>query len=127
MRSAVMAAAVGALLAGAAFGEIKTYVGAGGPINDLATTLFTIFVPDHGAATVDSVAIDMFHTWAGDLVFDVRHGGGVDYSVILRGYVTDIMNPDDYNGLYVFRDGYAPLPYTPSSDGLVDPGTYGPW
>ena len=127
MNKALLAVVGAALVAGTASAQLKTYTGGGGPINDLADQRFTIFVPDHWTPViVDSIAIDMSHTWVGDLYIEVRHKTPNDYSVVLSDRpgvpASTFGNSNDLNGVYVFRDGFAPF----SETGAVPPGTYGP-
>ena len=129
MNKALLAVVGAALVAGTASAQLKTYTGGGGAINDLASQRFTIFVPDHspaGGSVVDNIAIDMSHTWVGDLFIEVRHKTPADYSVVLCDRpgvpASTFGNSSDLNGVYTFRDGFAPL----SETGATPAGTYGP-
>jgi hypothetical protein len=127
MRPTCSAGLATAIFASSAAAELRTYTGPGGPISDLATQRFTIFVADHGPANVDSIASDLHHTWAGDLFVTVRHD---DYSVTLMDRLgapnSTRDNSDDLIGTYIFRDGYAPMPESWTAEGVILPGTYGP-
>ena len=133
MNKALLAVVGAALVAGTASAQLKTYSGQGGDIADSAASRFSIFVPDHspaGGSVVDNIAIDMSHTWVGDLFIEVRHKTPADYSVVLcdrpGNPASTFGNSDDLNGVYTFRDGFAPIPENAGATGAVAPGTYGP-
>lgn len=123
--------AVGAVSAcRVATAQFDTYTGPGGPINDFTGQRFTIFVSQHGNATVEFVTLDISHTWAGDLYIEVRHKTPADYACILmnRPGVPQSRwgNSDDLDGVYTFKDGFTPIPETVGATGFIVPGMYGP-
>src|ERR1043165_9677142 len=92
-----------AAVATTASAQLKTYQGGGGAINDVSDQRFSIFVPDHGSAVVDRAALDISHTWVGDLYIEVRHKTPADYVAVLldRPGVpqSTFGNSDDLNGV----------------------------
>lgn len=114
----------------AAANFIATYYGGGGPIHDLSDQIFTMVVPDHtpvGKITiVMGASLDVRHTWVGDLYVEFRHKMPHDYSVVLLDRpgvpASTFGNSADLNGVYVFMDGFAPIPEA----GEVPAGPYGP-
>lgn len=135
MRSvAVLALAL--LGAHVARGEVKTYVGAGGPVRDGTivpiTTRFELFVPDHGnIIDVRAMELDIVHTWVGDLTITLvkkdSAGGPLLATVTLLdrpGVPPSVFgNSSDLNGVYSFEVGGLPFPETRVGP-VVPPGAY---
>lgn len=141
----ILIAAAGLSVAGVAVNadaQVKEYFGNGGALNDAGfdnnfntipgVTRFEIFVPDSGAiASLDSVNLDINHTWVGDLTIDLIHkDSGTAVRLVDRpGFPESTFgNSDDLAGLYSFVDGAAPIPEEadPGGSGMVAPGQYGP-
>lgn len=129
MRRGAGVAAFAMVLAGASHAQ-TVYTGGGGQIRDQTDNRFSLFVPDHGFfIDINEITINMHHLRAGDLYIEMRHKTPADYSVVLcdrPGYPESAAgNSDDLNGIYRFRDGFAPLPEDAGA-GIIPPTFYGP-
>ena len=127
MNKMIVAVAGAALVASGASAQIKTYTGAGGDLPDVTQNRFSIFVPDHGPATVENISLLIEHTWVGDLFIEVRQKTPNGSSLVLMDRPgvpqSTFGNSDGLNGRYDFNDGGLPFPED-AADGEVPPGSY---
>lgn len=118
------------LIASGALGQYRTWTGTGGSILDNGGQRFTIFVPSHDFEQISLFTLDIEHTFVGDLFISVTHKTATPrtYVLIDRPGVpqSTFGNGDDLDGVYDFRDGFAPIPESAGSSGVIAPGVYGP-
>ncbi|MGE0481858.1 MAG: PEP-CTERM sorting domain-containing protein [Phycisphaerae bacterium] len=113
--------------------ETKAYVGQGGPLPDVSSSRFEIFVPDHGSI-VDIKAVDLLidHTFIGDLVITLVKKGEPGTPPVASVVLMDrpgvppgtFGNGSDFAGLYSFVPGFPPVPES-GSPAVLPPGAYG--
>ena len=118
----IVAAGLATSASAATFGP-----GSGGAMadNDPVGTSFTLNVASSGTiVSMDSLDIDINHTWVGDLIITLEHDG-TTVSIMDRPGVpaSTFGNGDDLAGIYSFADGGAAFPEATGS-GSVAPGTY---
>lgn len=118
------------VLTGASHAQI-VYTGGGGQIRDQTDNRFSLFVPDHGFfIDINEITVNMHHLRAGDLYIEMRQKTPADYACILmnRPGVPQSRwgNSDDLDGVYTFKDGFAPIPEIASGSGLMPAETFGP-
>lgn len=130
MKTMLLGVVSAALLASGASAQYRTWSGAGGAISDMSGQRFTLFVPSHDFEVISFFQVDIEHTFVGDLYISVTHKTTTPRTYVLldRPGVpqSQFGNGDDLNGVYEFRDGFAPIPENAGTSGVIAPGTYGP-
>lgn len=89
-----------------------------GPAPDRCGVQTTFTVPDSGSITDVDVALDIIHTWEGDLIAIIEHGGvAVTLNAGLGG-------DGDLDGVYIFDDAASGTIHL--GTGSIPPGSYKP-
>lgn len=117
-------------LASTAFGTTSFGGGSTGAIadNDPVGTSFTLDVASSGAiVSMDALNLDIAHTWVGDLVITLEHGGTTVTLLDRPGVpASTVGNGSDMDGVYGFADaGASWAPYEVTGGGsFVTVDTY---